>query len=460
MFRLFCTASLFLLSATPALAEPSSGEESDAIVQPGTGEVVAPVLTQEVLTPIADKALARAVKIRKLEKKTVFASRPTSKDAVEEMLLKRFEEDNLDETYLKVGRMLRQMGVPGIDDEYGEQVRRVLKENVAGYYDWRSETLFVADWVAPEAQMMTLVHEITHALQDQHYDLGRFFEPLHGYSEPLVAIQALVEGDATLAMMLGAVPEGVSEELVLQGFQSQLSQSQAVDLAASAQEMGVPTFLMQQLYYPYLVGVSFCLELYRAGGWERVDLAYGGLPISSEQVLHPEKFLGEEKDDPVEVSFALPKRLEKAGWSTEYTDIFGEHGTQNLMRQFRGSDLADPAAAGWGGDRVSLLHREGPTGSQDAVLWVSEWDTPGEAAEAHALWMAVSTDTTIAEPRRPSLVWMKSGGQRLVLAWGVGTTRKEQKTLMKWLHSNSVSTTRMHSFEEYRKLSEQQPLGL
>jgi hypothetical protein len=118
----------------------------------------------------------------------------------------------------------------------------------------------------------------------------------------------------------------------------------------------LPPFLMSQLLFPYLSGERFVAELRRGGSWRLVDAAYRTRPpASTEQVLHPEKYLRFEEPVPVELPGA--------------DGTFGEWQTSELLALAGGTDSRD-AAAGWGGDSYSV------DGEVVTIRWV--WDTPGD----------------------------------------------------------------------------------
>jgi hypothetical protein len=211
---------------------------------------------------------------------------------------------------------------------------------------------------------MTLAHELDHALEDQVFGLddGR----LGGGGDRALAYTALVEGSAT-ALMQRYVGGRFGAEELLGGF------------AASAfQDTGsLPPFLTAQLVFPYVSGERFVdgLLALGGGGWRVVDAALRfHPPASTEQVLHPDKYVAVEQ--PVAVELGAPLRALGTGWRSLSAGTFGEWQTLKLLARAGGTAAAG-AAAGWGGDRYALLER----GGEHALVMRWRWDTTADADE-------------------------------------------------------------------------------
>ena len=276
---------------------------------------------------------------------------------------------------------------------------RLLTQQIAGYYDPEEKTLSVilrgggvlggreeeAGLDSQRAEDMVLVHELTHALQDQYFDLAAFAktDPM---SDAATARQALVEGDATLTMLdallgipveelpgaehLLAAPLGASEEWLAGGSQELFDQA--------------PAFIRETLLFSYAQGNVFCISVRRKGGQKLLDHAFrSDPPRSSEQILHPEKWHG-RRDDPVAVEWpdlagALP------GFAKVAEGEMGELAIRILLREGLGDAArAETAAAGWGGDRFAVYQMEGPEGGRRLLAWITEWDSAEDAAELAA----------------------------------------------------------------------------
>ncbi len=249
---------------------------------------------------------------------------------------------------------------------------RVLEDNVAGFYDERpgKRRLYAVseDRAFTPMNQVILAHELRHALQDQYEDLDSFLgEEVTDFDDRRLAWMSLLEGDATLVMerfvrlRLGAL--GAASEATGEG-------AEALGAPGLLDVPGAPPIVRDQLVQPYVVGLAFARALWAHGGPEALREAWGRPPESTEQVLHPAKFLERERPRRVVPAVTPPRgaRLVSEG-------VLGEL----LLRTLVEGD-AGPATEGWGGDGWRLWD----VGGKTALAWRSEWDRPADAAEFHA----------------------------------------------------------------------------
>lgn len=275
-----------------------------------------------------------------------------------------------------------------IDPAYGAaDLAELLGDQVAAHYDTKTKTFYLVPrpdgwtmmgWLLEKdiENEFVACHEITHALQDLRYGLEGF-QGAGLSSDEALARGAVVEGDATyhglVAMLDGAVP---SPDEAVQALA--LDADMVASLAADAGE-GAPAIIMETLLFRYLGGFTLLQHL----GPERLEEVWRDPPRSTEQVLHPEKYVAREA--PVEVSLGevtLPE-----GWSLVKEDTLGELVIGILLRQAVGGPDADgdevtvedanAAAAGWGGDRFRVYR----SGERLTLTWALRFDTPADAVE-------------------------------------------------------------------------------
>jgi hypothetical protein len=209
---------------------------------------------------------------------------------------------------------------------------------------------------------ITLAHELTHALEDQHFrlDLGE-----GALDDETTAHTALIEGTATVAM-LDYTARFLTGGVV--GRQQILDRLQATDLFES--DSGLPPYLQRSLLFPYSAGARFVDAI---GTWGPADRALRGPgPASTEQILHPQKYRAGEQ--PLEVPTPRPPG---PGWDKAASGTIGEFDTAELIRSSDSQPRAERAAAGWGGGSYALWRKDGR--SVLALAW--RWDTPRDAAE-------------------------------------------------------------------------------
>ena len=267
---------------------------------------------------------------------------------------------------------------------FGEQIR--------GLYDPRKQ-VFVVVRDAPDpsassglpaalgldlAELYTL-HELVHALQDQHFGLLALEEQTRGRFDALMALRALLEGDANLVMFQAAARRMGLDAGILVSLLGSGPATTLPGLDAYPQFQEAPRFLQEFLTMPYFQGMGFVAAVHRAGGWPKVDAAFRDLPASTEHILHPEKLLRGD-DPPLRVDLsALPAKLGSYALLTE--DTAGEFLVRVWGEENLGVEEGRQAAAGWGGDswRVYATDRD------RFFLWVTAWDTEADAREFEAL---------------------------------------------------------------------------
>lgn len=264
--------------------------------------------------------------------------------------------------------LLRLLDDPSID-LYQFQID-LLGEQVLGYYDHKKKDLFVRNdnaQLSPLARE-TLAHEFTHSLQDQYYDLAKI-RPDKVENDKGNAVLTLVEGDAVVTQIAYA-----------QKYMSAADLKKLLDESNSISQPvldSAPRYLRDSLVFPYEQGPMFIEALAKSqpGSFKGVNDALADPPQSTEQVLHPEKYLDKPRDEPVSVSLPPLTDTLGAGWTFRDTDTMGEFDLKEML-QINGVDNAD-AWEGWGGGRYDLYQN----GDSALVLLQTRWDASKDATE-------------------------------------------------------------------------------
>ena len=312
-----------------------------------------------------------------------FEARPRPQEVSPEQAKREGLED-LDRSYPAARRhadeeLLKLLGLLEPSVDLRKVSASIFGEGVAGYYDPRNGRLRIvrgaqtADRVLNE---ITLAHELTHALEDQRFGLD--LEDASGSDDAALANLALVEGSAT-AVMFTYAERHFSAEQTLGGLLSSLGQDTG----------DLPPFIEAQLIFPYITGQAFIQRLYEAAGgrWSVVNSAYRFRPpASTEQVLHPDKYLQVEQPERVR---GTARTVLGAGWRRLAAGTWGEWATGQLLGN-------SGAAEGWGGDRYELWQRgsadcTAPCRDRDALVMRWRWDTRAAAREFEAAlreWLA------------------------------------------------------------------------
>jgi flagellar basal body-associated protein FliL len=251
-------------------------------------------------------------------------------------------------------------------------------DSLGGFYVPWTQELFVIGEDFSILERFIFSHEFAHALADQHFELGDIgvYPECELDSQHCEAIRALVEGDASL-LMYQWLAAHTSEEEQLDIFLF----DPPTEIISSADFP--PPYVVREQEFRYGDGLLFVEKLHQLGTWALVDLAYQNLPLSTEQILHPQKYL--DGETPIPVAPAALEAVLGDGWRLLETDVLGELMTGMILgygveaiTQLDPETAAD-AAAGWGGDSYQVLYKGSTNEKVLAVHWV--WDTPEDAQE-------------------------------------------------------------------------------
>lgn len=377
----FFPLAIFLITALVAgpFFSLSSSAQSPAATTTASRNAALVAATRDVLKETSE--------IRQLSILRPVRSSAQSRAEIERMIMKNLDEESTPAQMHAAEVTLKKLGLAPADFQYRALMVRLLTEQVAGYYDPKTGEFHLADWIDLDGQRPIMAHELTHALQDQHFNLRRFEHWPKGDSDAELAVHALIEGDATLAMALYVANNPLRALAFLKSLVTAGMPSAELEKA--------PRALRETLLFPYQEGTDWTRSLYKQGGWERVSKAFTELPQSTEQILHPEKYFAHEA--PVKVTLPDITKLLNAGsrgtggplvthapnapatWRRLDYDVQGEWGFYLLLDEFLKSPVESRrAAAGWGGDRFAVY--EGPKGGV-LIASLSTWDTENDARE-------------------------------------------------------------------------------
>lgn len=381
--RITCSCGSFnwllagFLTAAGSAAFANPPQVARSAESAAVGVAQGPGSTAEELRRSADTVLAKVSELRNLPATGAVGTGLQSREEIRRYVLARMAEEYPAEELELDRRLLVKLGLIPESLDYRGTLVRLLTEQVAGYYDPKTRTLYVADWVPVEEQLPVMAHELAHALQDQHFDLDTLLDGVEGNEDATQAHVAVVEGEG-LGLMLEYVlnPVGASFLDIPDIVQMQKNQMEEARQRFDVFRQ-VPAFFQEALLFPYVQGARFLQHYVRRDGWRAVDRLYADLPRSTEQILHPEKYES-PRDDPTPVAPPpLPASL-GGRWERIYRNVLGEFMLRLVLDEYLEENLARDAAAGWDGDSVQLY--QDPSG--ELALWVrSVWDTEQDAAE-------------------------------------------------------------------------------
>ncbi|HKG47419.1 MAG TPA: hypothetical protein VKB02_11865 [Pyrinomonadaceae bacterium] len=373
--------------------------------------------------------LKETSEVRELSILKAVKSGAQSRAQIERMIIKNLDAETTPAEMHAAEVVLRVFGLAPKEFAFRSFLIKLLTEQVAGYYDPKAQQFFLADWIELEGQKPVMAHELTHALQDQHFNLKRFENWPKGDSDAELAAHALIEGDATLAMTLYMA----KNPLVALAFIRSLGAQEA----ATEQFKQAPRALRESLLFPYEEGSAWATQLYKRGGWELVSHAFSKLPQSSEQILHAEKYFSYEA--PQKLTLPDFKSVLGPAWKRIEYDVNGEWGCLLILGEFLDAAEAKQASAGWGGDRFALYETD--KGDEFFVVQLTAWDTPLDAREffdAYAKRVSKrypdakeskATDDRIEWQTSSGGVALELHGSRVAIVEGVPASKDTDKLL-------------------------------
>lgn len=299
--------------------------------------------------------------------------------ALQEKVETDFFKDYSDEDAVEDAFILHVFGLLPRNYALRDLYLDLYSEQIAGFYDNETKEMFVVQGASfGGTERMTYAHEFTHVLQDQNYDLRNGLKLDDDYckeeTEYCAAVSALVEGDATLTESRWLQTYSTDQDRAdIQAFYSEYS-SPVYDTA--------PEYMQKDFLFAYMQGLEFVRSLIDRGRFDMITEAYRNPPVSTEQILHPDKY---PADVPVKVDLPDLKSALGDGWKELDSNVLGEWYTFLVLSY--GDDPAHrvpestsrAAAAGWGGDRYKVYFRE----ADKAVVLAlqSRWDTENDSTE-------------------------------------------------------------------------------
>jgi hypothetical protein len=306
--------------------------------------------------------------------------------------------------------VMRALGALGLVDESPRLVERLVDfyvSQVVAFYDPEPRRFFVVRGAETPlagagmeelADRLILSHELTHALQDESLRLDRRLKELRDNTDRTLALECLLEGEATLVMVRVALNDipGATEEA--EEMLAPLLSAGALEKANVPKD--IPEYFVEQLFFPYTEGTAYVRRAMARGGWAEVDRLWRSPPLSTSEILHD----GPPVAPATDLLPAQAGALAPAGLRPLFSDTLGEWTIRFLLRRTLADPDADAAAEGWRGDRIAFFS----AGPRMAFLWRIRFDSPGSAARFETAWGRLkgrrSAEESIARSGREILI--------------------------------------------------------
>jgi len=321
--------------ATPALLPPPAAAQSQEFLQ------------------AADEVLAQMSKLVSLPILSPLKKSMRSRDEIRTYLLQKMKEDKDADKRYADQKSMEKFGLLPKDYPLDQVLVKVLTEQIAGLYDPDSQEFFIADWISAEEQRSVMSHELTHALQDQHFHIDKWSDAAKPNDDGELARDAVIEGSA-MAAMLDYELAGKGSIRDLGDFDATLLMG---DLDSSPELSKAPKVLQDELMFPYLAGITFTQHLLKAGnGWQDFYKVFNRPPASTQQIMHPDLYL--QSVLPAKVEIPAGKGTISADWKKLDENNMGEFGVLEIFKQFLPKNRSTTLAASWAGDRYAIFENQ------------------------------------------------------------------------------------------------------
>jgi hypothetical protein len=316
-----------------------------------------------------DRSLRELANISGLKAKKTIRYDLITRDKVNQFLKDRIKESVKPDELRAEEMTLKKLGFVPPDFNLEKSTVDLLTEQAAAFYDYHRKKLFLTDWAPSAMQESALVHELAHALADQHFHLERFISQGGKSDDSEIARMAVMEGQATWLMTEVQAQRAGQSIATSPGLLDAMSG--ATDEGASQYPVfnSVPLYLRETLVFPYTEGGRFQNAVYARMGKAAFAEVFHHPPDTSQQILHPAKYF--DHIEPTQP--ALPQVAPGKGYKDLSDGMLGELDHAILIRQYGTSQEASAIAPHWKGGRYSLVENK----SQARVIlrYVSEWDS-------------------------------------------------------------------------------------
>jgi hypothetical protein len=301
----------------------------------------------------ADEVLGQMSQITGLDLRSPLRKSLRSREEIRAHIIKEMnEEKNAAERYAGA-RSAEAFGLLPKGFDLDSFMIDLLTEQIAGLYDPKTHEFYVADWIPIDDQRMVMAHELTHALEDQHFQIEAWVKAARPNDDGELARESVLEGSAMVAMV----------EYQLQGSGRSLQDLPDIDPSMLIGDMAdtpllkkAPPFLKDALIFPYLDGLTFSAAVLKPSGWEALAGIFTKPPVSTQQILHPALYTSGKVPAPVSLP-SVEKSL-GADWVKLEENVMGEFGWKEVLKQFLGESRAKPLSAAWNGDRYAVYEQK------------------------------------------------------------------------------------------------------
>src|SRR5271155_5544489 len=308
-----------LLLAVFFLADGSSLKAQQATTAPPAA--TQPKANSAEFAATADEVLQQVSEITGLKQLTPVKKTLRSRDEIRSYVLREMDEEkNPAERYAEA-RSAEAFGLIPKGFALDDFMVDLLTEQIAGLYDPKAREFYIADWIPIDDQRMVMAHELTHALQDQHFQIEAWVKAARPNDDAELARESVLEGSAMAAMI----------DYLLKGTGHSVEDLPAIDpslftgdMSKSPKLQEAPQFLKDAMIFPYFGGLTFSTAILKPAGWNGLSDVFAKPPVSTQQIMHPDVYKSGKM--PAAISIPALEKLLGADWAKIDENVMGEFG--------------------------------------------------------------------------------------------------------------------------------------
>jgi hypothetical protein len=378
---------------SPDKNNPQTASKAPTVGADSNDEVkITPQEAQELFHSV-DEILLFDSKHSGLPVRKEVKKRLTSRDEVVAYLTKHMKDEDV-KRLQRSELVLKKFGLLPRDFDLEKLMVSLLREQIAGYYDPKTKTVNLLDWVPVDQQEPVMAHELTHALQDQTINLNRWMKkgdrdlgeikkdptPEDIENDEIDdSREAVVEGQAE-AMMLEYELAPLGKSIVDSPELVETMEAQMSDGTDDSKVFkDAPIFLRESLTFPYSYGLNFIVKLMQTGGKQRAFAeVLANPPHTTRQIMQPGTYLAAEKIEPMPV---VSFKRDFKNYTKFDIGAMGEFDVAVLIEQYAGKKIADQFAPEWRGGYYFAAKPKNSPGAPLGLLYASRWSGPKKASE-------------------------------------------------------------------------------
>ena len=289
-----------------------------------------------------------------------------TREEIRQLIEKRIDENSSPEQIQAEETFLKMFGFVKDDFDLAEQFVEVLSEQAAALYDYKTKQLHVASWASEDLRQAALVHELAHALADQHFDLQKYVKKSKG-ADSDAARSAVLEGQASWIMV---------EYAMRQGGESLLDNSMLAVAAAAASRFeaekypayaSAPLYLRETMLFPYTEGLLFQQQVLSRKGRAGFGEVFRNPPVSTQHILEPETYFGRRRPNRPR----LPRVRLGRGYQVISAGEIGQLDHAILIEQYFDRETAEEISPYWRGGAYEIVSRQGENAA--VMKYAVEW---------------------------------------------------------------------------------------